>query len=91
MLIFRLSIVESIPENLTYPSTAPSHGTTYEGWKMLLKAATKTVDLASYYWTLQGHGQVTDVTDKQVAMIHWVCPYYWGVHIVLRELISSAP
>ena len=58
--------MESIPENLTYSSSAPSHGATYDGWKILLKAATKTVDVVSYYWTLRGHGAVADVTDKQV-------------------------
>lgn len=64
-----MSIVESIPENLTYPLCSVSHGSTYDGWKSLLTSATKTVDIASYYWTLLGHGNVTDPTDKQGADI----------------------
>ena len=65
-IAFRMSIVDSIPENLTYPLCSVSHGSTYDGWKSLLTSATKTVDIASYYWTLLGHGNVTDPTDKQV-------------------------
>jgi acetylornithine/succinyldiaminopimelate/putrescine aminotransferase len=57
--------VESIPENLTYSSNSPSHGSTYDGWGLLLRAATKTVDITSYYWTLRGHGNISDVTDEQ--------------------------
>ena len=63
----RLSIVESIPENLTFPSGSPSHGSTYDAWMSLLSAASKSVDIASYYWTLRGHGNISDSTDKQVA------------------------
>ena len=70
----RLSIVESIPENLTYSSGSPSHGSTYSSWLMLLKAASKTVDVASYYWTLRGHGNISDSTDKQV--LHVLCQHY---------------
>lgn len=70
LLIFycnrRLSIVESIPENLTYPYRSPSYSSTYDSWMALLKSATETVDIASYYWTLRGHGNISDITDKQV-------------------------
>lgn len=61
-----MSIIESIPENLTYSSASPSYGSTYDGWKSLLKTATKSVDIASFYWSLRGHGNISDSTDKQV-------------------------
>ena len=67
--LHRLSIVESIPENLTYPSSAPSHLSTYRAWMNLLSAATESVDIASYYWTLRGTDSIKDVTDKQVHLI----------------------
>ena len=61
-----LGIVESIPENLTYPSGSPSHLSTYDAWTRLLVAAKETVDIASFYWTLRGHGSNSDSTDWQV-------------------------
>ncbi len=36
----------------------------------LLKLAQKTVDIASYYCTLQGHGNISDVTDKEEYNTH---------------------
>lgn len=65
-MTIRLSIVESIPENLTYPEGSPSHLSTYEAWMFLLQNATKTVDIASYYWVLRGTSDANDITDKQV-------------------------
>ena len=61
-----LGIVESIPENLTYPSGSPSHLSTYDAWTRLLEAAKERVDIASFYWTLRGHGSNSDSTDWQV-------------------------
>ena len=61
-----LAVVESIPENLTYPDNSPVHMATYDAWMTLLSRAIGTVDIASYYWTLRGHDDIKDVTDKQV-------------------------
>ena len=63
---FSLTIVESIPENLTYSPDSPMHPSTYQAWLALLAAATTSVDIASYYWTLRGTANVSDVTDNQV-------------------------
>jgi len=63
-----LGIVESIPENLTYPSGSPSHLSTYDAWTRLLAAAKETVDIASFYWTLRGRGSNSDSTDWQVSL-----------------------
>ena len=65
-----LTIVESIPENLTYSRGASTHGSTYQAWLTLLAAATQSVDIASYYWTLRGSGNNTDVTDNEVFTQH---------------------
>ena len=58
--------MESIPENLTYPTGSPSHLRTYNAWMKLLAATMSTLDIASFYWTLLGRGQVKDPTDKEV-------------------------
>ena len=64
---FSLTLVESIPENLTYTSGSPLHTSTYQAWSVLLEAATRSVDIASYYWTMRGTGNVSDVTDSEVS------------------------
>ena len=34
----------------------------------LLSTATSSLDIASYYWTLIGRGDIKDVTDKEVLL-----------------------
>ena len=58
--------MESIPENLTFPSGSPSHLSTYQAWMTLLSAASTSLDVASYYWTLLGQGNDSDPTDWEV-------------------------
>ncbi|XP_025104714.1 phospholipase D3-like isoform X2 [Pomacea canaliculata] len=49
-----ISIVESIPQNLTYKPDEYIHPSTYSGLKALLELAKESVHIASYYWTLRG-------------------------------------
>ncbi|KAL3873113.1 hypothetical protein ACJMK2_036269 [Sinanodonta woodiana] len=49
-----LSLVESIPENLTFHSGAPSHMSTYSGLQRLISLAEHSIEIASFYWTLLG-------------------------------------
>jgi hypothetical protein len=48
-----ITLIESIPENLTYPDGAPSHPSIYSGWLQLLDAAQSTIYIASSYWSLR--------------------------------------
>lgn len=68
-----LGLVESIPEDLPYPSGAPSHLSTFRAWMSLLNAATSSLDIASYYWTLLGRGEVKDPTDIEVTLLSSFC------------------
>ncbi|KAM3718115.1 5'-3' exonuclease PLD3 [Dirofilaria immitis] len=43
--------VESIPENMIYP-TEPNFPSTTEIWKQLINSAEKSIDIASFYWSL---------------------------------------
>ena len=79
----RLSIVESIPENLTFSYGAPMQYSTYQSWMDLLSAAKKSVDIASFYWTLQSFNDTSDVTDKQVKM--------YKLYIINSALQSALP
>lgn len=48
-----ISLIESIPDNLTYPSGSPSHPSTYNSWLQLLDVAQSTIYIASSYWSLR--------------------------------------
>jgi len=65
--VYSLGIVESIPQNLTYPSDSPTHLSTYDAWSRLLTAAKETVDIASFYWVLRGEDNARDPTDWEVS------------------------
>ena len=49
-----ITLVESIPENLKFAAGSVRHQTIYDGWMRLLKVAEKSIDIASFYWTLRG-------------------------------------
>lgn len=62
----QLKIVESIPQNLTYPQGSPTHKATFDGWKEILQAAKKEVNISSFYMTLNGSDTNTvDQTTKE--------------------------
>lgn len=48
-----MTLAESVPENLTYPSGAVSYPSTYSVWKQLITEANSTIHIASMYWTLR--------------------------------------
>lgn len=47
------TLVESIPENLTYNAGEPSHPSTYSGVHEILSRAKETIEIASFYWTMR--------------------------------------
>ncbi|XP_031342086.1 phospholipase D3-like isoform X2 [Photinus pyralis] len=49
----KLSLVESIPEGLTYPRNATSFPSTYHTWLELINSTRHTIEIASFYWTLR--------------------------------------
>ncbi|XP_064489373.1 5'-3' exonuclease PLD3-like isoform X2 [Ornithodoros turicata] len=60
------TLVESIPENLTFPTGAPHHMSIFDAWNILLDSATSQVHIASFYWTLRGKDiDVDDPSDWQ--------------------------
>ncbi|KAI8726661.1 phospholipase D3 [Biomphalaria glabrata] len=48
------TVVESMPENLTFAPGQPLHVSTYSAHKRLLAKATQSIHLTSFYWTLLG-------------------------------------
>lgn len=44
--------MESIPEGLVYPKGSPSFMSTYEAWKTLIGMAKNSIEIGSFYWTL---------------------------------------
>ena len=65
-LCFRLTLVESIPDNMTYASGAVTSLSTYDAWRELLQRATTSIDLVVFYWTLRGDDVYRDASDWQV-------------------------
>ncbi|KAK7103131.1 5'-3' exonuclease PLD3-like [Littorina saxatilis] len=48
------TLVESIPQNLTFAEGQQVHPSTYSGLKSLIESAKESIHIASYYWTLRG-------------------------------------
>ncbi|CAI5780783.1 5' [Podarcis lilfordi] len=48
----RSVLVESIPEGLTYDDNSTLNPSIFDAWKTLLGDASRSVDIASFYWTL---------------------------------------
>lgn len=61
-----VTLVESIPEDVTFPNGSIVNPTIYSGWMDLLKIAKKEIDIASFYWTMRGSDtNTTDASTKQ--------------------------
>lgn len=61
----RISLVESIPEGLVYPPGSTPHPSTYQTWLDLIQAAEYSIEIASFYWTLQQGEVYPDPSSKQ--------------------------
>ncbi|KAJ8938164.1 hypothetical protein NQ318_011929 [Aromia moschata] len=49
----RLSLIESIPEGLTYSNESIIYPSTFDTWLDLINSAHESIDIASLYWTLR--------------------------------------
>lgn len=56
----KLTLVETIPDNLTYPPGSPIHMDTYLSWDHLIDQAHDGIDIGSYYWTMREEDVVPD-------------------------------
>ncbi|NXA44140.1 PLD3 Phospholipase, partial [Eudromia elegans] len=45
-------LVESIPEGMAYASSDPASPSTFAAWRSLMGSATRSLDIAAFYWTL---------------------------------------
>ncbi|KAF5298271.1 hypothetical protein FQR65_LT09782 [Abscondita terminalis] len=61
----KVSLVESIPEGLIYPSNATIHPSTYETWLDLINSTQRTIEIASFYWTLRQSEVYPDPSSSQ--------------------------
>lgn len=52
-ILYRIELVESIPEGLEYPDGSPKFLSTYDAWNRLIKMSTKTMNLGTFYWSLR--------------------------------------
>lgn len=60
---YSITLVESIPENLTFAEGQPTHTTVFEGWSQLIGLAERSIDIAAFYSTLKGQDIQPDDPD----------------------------
>lgn len=82
-------LVESIPENLTYPSGSVQHMSTYDAWMELLEVAETSIDIASFYWTLTGTADIQDPSDMQVLCIEHYQGHSLACFLLARWVLPS--
>ncbi|KAI6652898.1 Phospholipase D3-like [Oopsacas minuta] len=88
----QLKIVESIPQNLTYPGGSPTHESTFKGWADILNLAKNEVNISSFYMTLKGSDTKTkDPSTKEGEQILTSLKLLGGKGVTIRivEEISS--
>ncbi|XP_067006236.2 5'-3' exonuclease PLD3 [Anabrus simplex] len=61
----RFSLVESIPEGMVYPKGSTPHPSTVDTWLNLINMAEFSIEIASFYWTLQQGEVYPDPSSKQ--------------------------
>lgn len=66
-----VEIVESIPEDVTYPSCFPTHKSTFMAWLELLNRAENNVTIASFYWSLLREDVFNSSSAYQVSRGHF--------------------
>ncbi|GFX22076.1 5'-3' exonuclease PLD3 [Trichonephila clavipes] len=58
-----ITLVESIPENLTFAEGEPTHTSVFESWSQLISLAERSIDIATFYSTLKGQDIQPDDPD----------------------------
>lgn len=63
-----MTLVESIPQHMTYKANVTFGIPLEEAWKHLISIATEQMDVASFYWTLTGEDiNVNSSSDAPVS------------------------
>ncbi|THD24545.1 Phospholipase D family member 3 [Fasciola hepatica] len=63
-------LVESMPQNLTYSTGAPRHASTYFAWNLLLSQATRSISIASFYWSLLAEPVFNETAAEEGRLIY---------------------
>lgn len=64
-LFCSVTLVESIPEGLVYLNSTPNPSI-FESWLQLIELAKSSIDIASFYWSLNGNDVIPHPTAWQV-------------------------
>lgn len=62
---FSISLVESIPQGLSFPNGSAIYPSTYKAWMNLITAANTSIEIASFYWTLRMTDVYPDASSAQ--------------------------
>lgn len=63
----RIQLVESIPEGLVFNGTV-KHLATFDVWKNLIRNASSSIEIASFYWTLRENETYPHPSSKKVVI-----------------------
>jgi phospholipase D3/4 len=85
--MYRISLVESIPEGLLYPPDATLHTSTYDTWMNLINTAESSIEIASFYWSLRGSDIIPYPTSDKVSKSIFFNIIYNTYKINLRPII----
>ena len=82
--------MESIPENLTFSPGSPSHPSIFDGWMELIRSANKSINIASFYWTMRGKDiGVDDPSVWQVSVKKSISNLIWSFGCESLKAISG--
>lgn len=63
----KLFLTESIPVGMVYDNNSTIHQSTYSTWMDLIKSAESTIEIASFYWTMDRKDVYPDDSAKFVS------------------------
>ena len=79
--------MESIPEGLEYGPNRTIQPSIYESWLGLIKKAEKSIDIASFYWSLRGKDVVPHPSAWKVCVI--LFPNCYLANVLIDKCLSQ--
>jgi len=86
----KMSLVETIPYGMIYKNGSTPHTSTFDLWMKMIANANLSIEVASFYWTLQGAGQKFPGVEKGEAILQSLIDAGSNRNLTLK-VIQSEP